>query len=76
MVTGDPAGRTARKAGCVLFIPAAVFKGKAKVVASDQPMGNLFEQALLILFDQIAMALAERLGATREAMLARHRNLE
>jgi 6-phospho-3-hexuloisomerase len=60
----------------VLFIPAAVFKGKAEVVASDQPMGNLFEQALLILLDQIAIALAERLGATREAMIARHRNVE
>ena len=76
VVTGDPAGRTARKAGSVLFIPAAVYKGKAEVVASDQPMGNLFEQALMILLDQIAMALAERLGVTREAMLARHRNLE
>jgi 6-phospho-3-hexuloisomerase len=39
-------------------------------------MGNLFEQALLLLFDQIAIALADRLGISRDAMSARHRNVE
>jgi len=39
-------------------------------------MGNLFEQALLILFDQIVVALAARLSATPQAMAARHRNVE
>jgi 6-phospho-3-hexuloisomerase len=76
VVTGDPAGPTAGKAATVLWLPAAVYKGKAEVVASRQPMGNLFEQALLILFDQIVMALAGRLGVAREAMVARHRNVE
>ncbi len=76
MVTADPAGRTARKAQAVLWLPAAAFKAKAEVVASAQPMGNLFEQALLILFDQIVVALAAKLPATPRAMAARHRNLE
>ena len=81
VVTGDPGGITPQKAlgikeGTVLFLPAAVYKGKAEVVASTQPMGNLFEQALFILFDQIAMALATRMQVSKVAMEARHRNVE
>jgi 6-phospho-3-hexuloisomerase len=76
VVTGDPAGVTPNKATLVLFLPAAVYKGKADVVTSTQPMGNLFEQALFILFDQVAVALAERMGISKAAMEARHRNVE
>jgi 6-phospho-3-hexuloisomerase len=76
VVTGDPSGHTARKAKTLLWLPAAVYKGKADVVPSTQPMGNLFEQALLILFDQIVIALAERLGVSAAQMSARHRNVE
>ena len=76
VVTGDPSGATARKAGTLLWLPAAVYKGKADVVPSTQPMGNLFEQALFILFDQIVIALAERLGVSKPEMAARHRNVE
>jgi len=39
-------------------------------------MGNLFEQALLILFDMIVMDLREQLGKTFPEMEAMHRNLE
>lgn len=76
VVTGDPSGVTPKKAKLVLFLPAAVYKGKAAVEPSTQPMGNLFEQALFILFDQIAVALAERMGISEAAMEARHRNVE
>ena len=76
VVTGDPSGSTAKKAQTLLFLPAAVYKGKAEVVPSTQPMGNLFEQALLILFDQIVIVLADRLGVSKDAMSARHRNVE
>jgi 6-phospho-3-hexuloisomerase len=81
VVTGDPSGVTPQKAqrskaGLVLFLPAAVYKGKAAVVPSAQPMGNLFEQALFILFDQIAVALSERMGISKTTMEARHRNVE
>lgn len=76
VVTGDPSGQTARKAKILLWLPAAVYRGKADVVPSVQPMGNLFEQALLILFDQIIMALATRMKVTHEEMSGRHRNLE
>jgi len=76
VVTGDPGGATARKAGTLLWLAASVYKGKADVVASSQPMGNLFEQALFILYDQIVIALAERLGVSKPEMAARHRNVE
>jgi 6-phospho-3-hexuloisomerase len=76
VVTGDPSGATAKKAKTLLWLPAAVYKGKAEVVPSTQPMGNLFEQALLILFDQIVIALADKLAVSKSAMSSRHRNVE
>jgi len=76
VVTGDPGGVTPKKAKLILFLPAAVYKGKAEVEPSTQPMGNLFEQALFILFDQVAVALAARMGISKVEMEARHRNVE
>jgi len=76
VVTGDPHKKTAKKADILLFLPAAVYLGTADVVPSVQPMGNLFEQALLILFDMIVMDLREQLGKTFPEMEAMHRNLE
>lgn len=43
---------------------------------SVQPMGSLFEQALLVLVDTIVLRLARARGATYEEMFARHANLE
>lgn len=76
LVTGDPHKKTAPLADLVLFVPAAVYLGTADVVPSVQPMGNLFEQALLIVFDMIVMTLRDRCGLTPEEMEKRHRNLE
>lgn len=76
VVTGDPDKKTPRVADTVLFLPAAVYLGTADVVPSTQPMGNLFEQSLLILFDLIAMDVRQRLGRTKSEMEACHRNLE
>ena len=54
-----------------------VYKGRdPRTVASAQPMGNLFEQHLFLLFDILAMLLTERLHETHETMEARHRNIE
>jgi 6-phospho-3-hexuloisomerase len=76
VVTGTPDRKTPQLADCVLWVPAAVYKGKDNVVPSIQPMGNLFEQSLFILFDLTVILLRDRLGATYEAMSARHRNVE
>jgi 6-phospho-3-hexuloisomerase len=78
VVTGSPSGRTAADlADQVLFLPAAVYRGRDEVAPSVQPMGNLFEQCLLILFDLAVMLLVDETpGLTFEGMSARHRNVE
>lgn len=78
VVTGSPSGKTARNlADKVFFIPAAVYRGKDDVVPSFQPMGNLFEQCLLILFDIIIMTIVDETpDLSFEKMSKRHRNIE
>lgn len=76
LVTGDPYKKTAPLADCVLFVPASVYLGTADVVPSCQPMGNLFEQSLLVIFDMIVMDLTGRVKMTKEKMEGNHRNLE
>ena len=76
VITGTPDRRTPQIADCVLWVPACVYHGKENVVPSVQPMGNLFEQCVLIAFDIIVMQLAERLKQSKQDMEARHRNVE
>ncbi|MDR0643435.1 MAG: SIS domain-containing protein [Treponema sp.] len=76
LVTGDPYKKTALLADCILFVPASVYLGTADVIPSCQPMGNLFEQSLLITFDMIIMDVTERIKMTKEKMEGNHRNLE
>ena len=78
VVTGSPSGRAAKElADQVLFLPAAVYRGRDEVVPSIQPMGNLFEQCLLILFDIVVMLLVDETPElTFEKMSHRHRNVE
>ena len=77
VVTGGPKEKTARLADCVLFVPASVFNGTdSRAVPSVQPMGNLFEQHLFLLFDIIIMLLEEEMKVTHEQMEARQRNIE
>lgn len=76
VITGDPSGEASKLANNYLFLPASVYLGKAEVVESIQPMGNLFEQSLWILFDLIIMELIEELNLTKDEIENRHRNLE
>ena len=78
VVTGSPSGDTAKNvADKVFFVPAAVYRGTDDVVPSFQPMGNLFEQCLLILFDIIIMTIVDETpGLTFEKMSKNHRNVE
>ncbi len=77
VITGAPMERTPQEAEHVLFVPAAVYKGKdARCVPSEQPMGNLFEQHLFLLFDLIIMMLIDRMHIAPEQMEMRHRNIE
>ncbi|MEY8414850.1 6-phospho-3-hexuloisomerase [Tissierella praeacuta] len=76
LVTGVPDRKTAELADFILWVPASVYKGKDNVVPSIQPMGNLFEQSLFILFDMIIMALVDSSENTFEKMSQNHRNFE
>lgn len=76
VVTGVPDRKTAQLADLVLWVPASVYKGKGDLVPSIQPMGNLFEQSLFILFDMIIMMLVDSSDTTFQKMSHRHRNFE
>ena len=77
VVTGGPKEKTPALAGCVLFVPACVYNGTDdRAVPSVQPMGNLFEQHLFLLFDIIIIQLEEEMQLTHAQMEARHRNVE
>lgn len=77
VVTGAPKEVCPSLADFTLFVPAAVFNGTdARTVPSVQPMGNLFEQHLYMLFDMIVMMLETELNESHEDMEARHRNIE
>lgn len=76
LVTGVPDRKTGELADHILWVPASVYKGKDNVVPSIQPMGNLFEQSLFILFDMIIMNLVENSDTNFDEMSARHRNFE
>ena len=78
VVTGSPSGETAADvADDVFFVPAAVYRGTDPVVPSFQPMGNLFEQCLLITFDIVIMMIVDETPElTFEKMSHNHRNVE
>lgn len=78
VVTGSRHGETAKNvADKVFFVPAAVYRGTDDVVPSFQPMGNLFEQCLLILFDIIVMTIVDETpDLSFEKMAENHRNVE
>lgn len=77
VITGAPQERIPQAADHLLFVPAAVYKGMdPRVKNSVQPMGNLFEQHLFLLFDIMIMLLREEMGLSYEQMESRHRNIE
>ena len=77
VVTGAPEERTPKEAEACLFVPAMVYKGKdPRTMPSVQPMGNLFEQHLFLLFDMIIMLSEKDLNLSHELMEKRHRNIE
>lgn len=78
LFTIDPQSPMAELAEVTVRVPAPSPKAPVspEAAASVQPMGSLFEQALLLLGDALILLLMERRGASSEAMFGRHANLE
>lgn len=76
VITAQPDGAAARAADIVLFVPAQTMADDRGAAVSVLPMGSLYEGALFLLFEQMIVALRERLGVSAEAMRANHTNLE
>ena len=77
VVSALAGARTPSLADVSLIVPATVYRGEGDLVPSIQPMGSLFEQATLLVFDTLILQLVERLGIHSFAdLVPRHRNFE
>ena len=77
LITAGPDEDDSIFADDVLFVPAAVYRGRNMfTVPSIQPMGNLYEQHLFLLMDIVVMLLSEALLITHADMERKHRNIE
>jgi len=56
--------------------PKVIPASGATTRTSIQPMGSLFEQALLLLLDTVVLRLAAARGTSPDEMLTRHANVE
>jgi 6-phospho-3-hexuloisomerase len=77
LLTAEPQGSAAALADLTLLIPAQTMAsdlGEAKT--SVLPMGSAFEGAMFVLFEVMVLKLKSLLGASPEAMRARHTNME
>jgi 6-phospho-3-hexuloisomerase len=69
-VTACPESALAKASDFVLDVPIR------SCPESLQPLGSLFEQSVLIIFDCAAVALMEMLGLRAEDLAGRHSNLQ
>jgi 6-phospho-3-hexuloisomerase len=76
VVTAQAEGGAARRADCVLLIPAQTMANDQVGKLSILPMGSLFEAAQMLVFELVVLKLRDRLGETAETMRARHTNME
>jgi len=75
-LTAFPEAPLPAQADLVVRIPARTMRESEDGPQSVQPMGSLFEQTQLLLFDWIVLLLKEALGRTEAEMAAMHTNLE
>ena len=76
LITPSNEGYLLSIADLTVNVPAAAYKATGDFVPTEQLMGNLFEQALFILYDVLVMMLREEMGISKEEMVSRHRNVE
>lgn len=76
LFTYEKDGILASKCNHGVLIPAPRYGVKGKGYETRQPMGNLFEQCLLLCLDHLIILLMSEMGASSEKMMERHANLE
>lgn len=76
VISASESGYSWDNADIKVKLPAAAYRAEGEFVMTEQPMGNLFEQAMFIMYDLVIMMASEETGITHEEMAARHRNIE
>ncbi len=80
LITARPDSPAATDSDLVVNLPAPTPKAdsadEASAPQSIQPMGTLFEQALLVFGDVLVVKLSDKLDESYEGMFGRHANLE
>lgn len=76
LITPASEGYILTIADITVKVPASAYKAVGDFVESNQLMGNLFEQALFLLFDVLIMMLKDEMGISANSMVSRHRNIE
>jgi 6-phospho-3-hexuloisomerase len=66
----------AKGADVYIRVPTSNLRARGGSRRTVQPLGSLFEQALLIYFDGLVLQLMERLRVSPDDMAQRHTNLE
>lgn len=75
VISAHPDNEHGKIADVRVKLPGQIF-GKGDEVRSIQPMASLMEQALLLFVDALVLLLIDRANVDKEAMYARHTNLE
>ena len=75
-VTTSESSSLAKISNIYLKIPGPNKLQSGESINSIQPMANLFEQSLFIVFDCMSIMIQKKLNVSNEEMLARHANLE
>ncbi|MDU5335721.1 6-phospho-3-hexuloisomerase [Enterococcus sp.] len=73
LVTTNADSTLGKLADSIIVIPA---QSKQSDAATLQPMGSLFEQTSLFLYDSLVLHLMEKTGETNQTMKPRHADLE
>lgn len=76
LITAQKKSRIARIADIVIYIPAPTRLALSGEAKSFQPLGNLFEQSLLLFCDAVTILIQKRKGFSNRDLLKYHTNLE
>lgn len=74
-ITTNPVSTIGKLADLTIEIPAQA-KADSASGRSIQPMGSLFEQALLLFYDALILSVMEKSDSHSDIMYGRHANLE